>query len=136
MTSKDYKWFNIAKELAYTSEYNRYKIGCVIVMKKHIISVGINSNKTHPIQKYYNQYRFDIKKYPSHHSLHAEIQALVSVPYGIDLNDAVLYTYREHANGDLAKSRPCPSCLQMIKDRNIKKIFYTTDDGYCEEILN
>lgn len=132
LTSRDYKMFNLAKTLALSSSFYKYKIGCVVVLKKHIISVGVNSYKTHPIQKYYNKLRFPED---THHTLHAEIHALVSIPDDIDLSDATVYTYRESLEGNLRKSRPCPSCMGMIKDHNIHRICYTTDDGYCEEIL-
>ena len=133
ISRRDMKYFEVAKSLSKTSTFPRVKIGAVIVLKKHIISIGVNSTKSHPIQKYYNRLRFDEED--SNHTLHAEIQALLSVPYGIDLSDATLYTYREMNNHKLGKSRPCPSCMGMIKDKNIRRICYTTEDGYCEEIL-
>ena len=135
MTSKDIRYFNVAKSIALTSEYKRIKIGCIVVLKKHIISVGCNSYKTHTKQRYYNQFRWDIKSLDTPHSLHAEIQALININKGIDLGDAVLYNYREHVDGTLANSRPCESCMRMIKDMNIKKIYYTTEDGYAMEYL-
>lgn len=132
LTSRDYKFFNVARSIALSSPYYKFKIGCVIVIKKHIIAMGINSYKTHPIQKYYNRLRFSED---GHHTLHAEIQALVSIPKGLDLEGATLYTYRENKDGILRRSRPCPSCMGFIKAHNIHRICYTTDDGYCEEEL-
>ena len=120
MNQKDLRYFEVAKTLSYTSKV-RYKIGAVVVVKHTIISVGVNSDKTHPTQKYYNQYRFNTFLYDTLHSLHAEIQALIKVPKDIDLSDATVYTYRENRAGSLAKSRPCKSCLQMIKDYGIAK---------------
>lgn len=140
MTKKDYRFFEVARVVAQTSDYKRIKIGAVIVHKKRwIISTGVNSYKTHPIQKKYNKYRFDIYHIDSTHSLHAEIQALINIPYYIEdseISDCCIYIYRENVKGELANSRPCPSCLNMIKDYGIHKIYYTSDDGFCEEILD
>ena len=132
-TNKDKRFFEIARLISHTSEYKRIKIGAVVVKKNKIISVGVNSYKTHPIQKKYNRFRFDIED--TNHTLHAEIQALVNIPYGTELNDLTIYIYRESRKGRLAKSRPCPSCMKLIKDIGIKKICYTTDEGYAIEYL-
>lgn len=134
LTNKDYKYFEVAKTVASTSTYERVKIGCIIVLKKHIISVGVNSYKSHPIQKYYNRFRFNPDD-AINHTLHAEIQALLMLPKDLDVSDATLYTYREFKDHQLAPSRPCQSCMRMIKDYGIRRICYTTEDGFCEENL-
>ena len=134
LTNKDHKYFEVAKSVADTSTYERIKIGCIVVLKRHIISVGVNSYKSHPIQKYYNKLRFNPDD-AVNHTLHAEIQALLMIPKDLDISDATLYTYREHKNHKLAASRPCPSCMGMIKDYGIKRICYTTEDGFCDERL-
>lgn len=52
----------------------------------------------------------------------------------IQWNKVDIYLYREYKNGELACSRPCPSCLQLLKnDLQVKRIFYTTEDGFVEE---
>ena len=53
----------------------------------------------------------------------------------IDWSKVKLYIYRETRDGKLAMSRPCPACMQAIKDLNIKHIAYTTDCGYATEKL-
>ena len=133
MTKRDLRYFEIAKNISLSSTYPKIKIGAIVVIKKHIISFGVNSTKSHPIQKIYNKFRFDEMNRYSNHSLHAEVHALVSVPNNVDLSDANIYIYRQNMNGKLAMCRPCCSCMKMIKDYGIKKIYYTTEDGYCEE---
>ena len=137
ITNKDYRYFEVAKSIAKTSDYRRTKIGAVVVYKKKIIlAVGCNTYKTHPIQKYYNKYRFSEDSCRAH-TLHAETQALLKISKydDINLSEATIYTYRDLADGSLAKSRPCKSCMNIIKDYGIKRICYTTYDGFCEEIL-
>jgi tRNA(Arg) A34 adenosine deaminase TadA len=46
-----------------------------------------------------------------------------------------LYVYRIRKTKEFGMARPCPSCMQAIKDFGIRTIFYTTDDGYAEEHL-
>ena len=46
--------FKRAKEISCLSDYNRIHIGCVAVYKNHVLAVGYNTNKTHPLQMKYN----------------------------------------------------------------------------------
>jgi len=115
-------------------KYHRYHIGCVVVEKGKIISSGFNSTKTHPIQKTYNIERFTSDATP--HTLHAEISALSHViNKDVNWDNVELYIYREFRNGNVALAKPCKSCMKLIKELGIKKIHYTTYDGYCTEIL-
>jgi deoxycytidylate deaminase len=137
LTKRDIKYFIVAKGVSQTSTFNRVKIGAVIVSKhqKEIVSVGVNTKKSHPLQKRLNTLRFDVTKIDMcHNYLHAEMRAILKAnPH--DLKDASLYIYRENCNHELANCRPCPACMAMIKKVKIKKIYYTTEDGYCEETL-
>ena len=123
-------FFAKAKLVSKLSDYPRYHIGCVVVYKKQILSVGFNSVKTHPIQKIYNKERFDCDSTP--HSLHAEISALIFLKdrKDIDWSNVELYTYRENKAGELALSKPCKSCMALIESLGIKKINYTVNGGY------
>lgn len=133
ITNKDISYFNSAKNMAHLSNFKRIKIGCVIVYRNKIISTGVNSEKTHPKQKEYNVFRF---KEDSVHKLHAETNALLHIRY-LDINwsKVKVYVYREFKNGSIAPSRPCESCYNLIKDMNIKQIYYTTENGYACEII-
>ena len=53
---QDYQYFKKAKEISKNSDFNKIHIGCIAVYQGNIIGVGYNSNKTHPVQKYYNKY--------------------------------------------------------------------------------
>lgn len=132
MTHSNLAYFAAAKAVSELSDHKHYKIGAVVVMNHRIISSASNSNsKTHPLQKKYNKYRFTDD---GDHKQHAELAALVPlIRDGVDLSNATIYVYRVHKNGTLAMSRPCPSCMQLIKDVGIKRVFYTTEDGYAYE---
>lgn len=131
---KDATFFNKAKQAAQQfSTYPRYHIGCVCVYKKHIISIGANSTKTHPIQKIYNKERYNSDDTP--HSLHAEIAALTLIMsnQNIDWSEVEIYNYRESRSGNISMSRPCKACMALIKELGIRRIHYTTTDGYAVE---
>ena len=124
---QDYQYFKKAKEISKNSDFNKIHIGCIAVYQGNIIGVGHNSNKTHPVQKYYNKYRNN-RIYCGYLApkLHAEISY-------INFSKVKLYIYRSRKDQEYGLSRPCPSCMAAIKDLGIKHIYYTTNDGFAYE---
>ncbi len=130
------KFLFVARGVSLSSDYSRQKLGCVIVYKNNIQSFAHNSEKTHTMQMKYSKYR-KLHGDKIIHKVHAEIAALSKVRYlDIDWSKAVVYIYRELKNGTKALARPCPSCMAAIKERGIKKIVYTTEDGYAIEKIS
>lgn len=134
----DMKYFELAKELAATSTFDIFKIGCVLVYQGKILALGQNSTKTSPIQKRYNRFRhFNKGNKPIQHSNHAEMAAVKSIPYAvakeIDWKRVKVYIYRLAPGLPLGMgcAKPCPACMAMLKDRGIKHIYYSDTDGYC-----
>ena len=135
MLSKTNKaYFRVAKEVSELSDYPRYKIGCIVVCKHHIISSGYNSNsKTHPIQSRLDTEYFGVKC-PG--KIHAESAALIPlIKNKIDLHGAKIYIFRKQKNNRVALARPCDRCMKLIKMCGIKKLYYTTNNGYAYEKL-
>lgn len=133
MSQRDIAFFKAAKAVSVLSDH-QHQIGCVLVDKHRIISSGSNSNtKCHPIQANLDKKMF---KCECAGKLHAEVATIIPLlKYNPDLNRAILYTYRQHKDGTLAMARPCTRCMQFIKSVGIKRIRYTTNDGYASEIL-
>ena len=131
-------FFNAAKRCAEQSDYkgaSSAKIGAVAVFRRTIIAQGCNQDKTHPLQQQYNIYRYNVNGnhyYPS--KIHAEMEIISKIRYlDINFSEVEIYVYRETKNGRRAMARPCAACTKALKDLGIKKVCYTTDDGYCEE---
>lgn len=140
ITKADMKFFRLAKAVAETSEFHNFHLGCVIVYKKHVLSVGVNSDKTHPKQMKYNGRRnFTKTNKPIHHKIHAEIDALTKISYPVDQNidwkQVKVYIYRvspgKKSGHGLAK--PCPACLAALRAKGVRHIYYTTDESYAYE---
>lgn len=135
MLKRDKKYFMLAKAAADLSDYDRIKIGAVIVKKKDIMAVGYNHKKSHPRQKELNKYRFEDTHDKCNHYLHAEMSAIINCHWQ-PLHGASIYVYRSNKDG-IQNCRPCEACMKEIKLQGIKTIYYTTQDGYCmEEIEN
>lgn len=133
LSKKDKVFFETAKQISSFSDH-RCKIGCVLVDKHRIVSSGYNSNtKCHPIQANIDKHTFKIDC-PG--KLHAEVATIIPLlKYKTDLSRATVYTYRQTAEGHLAMSRPCSRCMAFLKQNGIRRIKYTTPDGYVSEIL-
>lgn len=138
-TNFEKRMFQVACAEAEKSDYDRFHIGCVITYKNKIIGAGHNSNKSHPMQRKYNRrYRkFNCTKGQYiHDSVHAETHAISSVRYvigkDVDWSKASIYIYRICNGKPLGYgcAKPCPACMQMIRDLGIKNVYYTDDDGY------
>lgn len=132
MNNNDYRLFKYAENISDMSDFPRIKVGCVVAYRGKVISVGFNSQKTHPLQKIYNAYRFDLDT-PA--KLHAEIHSLLPLlKKDIDWNHVAIYICRiNRASNTKGLARPCPSCMAMIKSLGIKHVYYTTADGYAYE---
>ena len=134
ISNTDYRYFKKARQVALISDYQKVHIGCVAVYQGNIISIACNTNKTHPMQKYYNRYREEsdvmIPK------LHAEINCLNQLKHlNINFSKVKLYIYRIRNDRPYGMARPCPSCMAAIRDLGIRDIYYTTNDGYAYEKL-
>lgn len=142
-SKSDYKYFEMARKEAKQSDFNSFHLGCIIVYKGYVLASGHNSNKTNPLQKKYNRKYRDFRKgsKPIVDSLHAEIASLISIPYPIEKNvnwrDVKVYIYRISPGKRLKMglARPCPSCMAALRDKGVRHLYYTTDDGFAKEEL-
>lgn len=106
-----------AIKIAGTSRHKQ-RVGAVIAKGPRIISAGINSYKTHP------------KSTSPYKTTHAEFSAILRA--NKELTGATLYVVRLLATGELGMAKPCPDCQRFIEKMNLKKIIYSTEDGFRE----
>lgn len=142
LSKKDYKYFEMARKVAEQSDFKNFHLGSVLVYKGRVVSTGYNTNRTHPKQKKYNKYRhFNRSDKPVKDSLHSEMSCLLNIPKcvenNIDFTQCKLYIYRISPGKRLKTgiSRPCPACMQALRDKGVRTILYTTDEGFCREEL-
>ena len=129
-------YFNLAHNACFYSDNKRIRLGCVIVYKSKIISVGYNhATKTNPMQKKYNHLRgYDPEASTSYNTIHAECHALLQAKdIDIEWNKANIFVYRIKKDGSKGLARPCPACEAMIKNMGIENIYYSTDKGWGYE---
>lgn len=148
MGKGDARWFAQARNEAFKSDFHTAKLGCVLVYKNHILSVGHNKAKTDPVQRRYNtKYRAFTRTgafiQNCGHTIHAEMDALKTVPYPIaqqvEWKNVNVYVYRVGWGLDdyTGLALPCPACAHALSDIGIRHVYYTTghDDmqfGHCD----
>jgi tRNA(Arg) A34 adenosine deaminase TadA len=99
------------------------KMAAVITRRNKIISVGLNSHKTDPLQLKYSRHPLSICK-------HAEIDAIknaLKTDRNIDLTKASIFVARVLKNGSTAMAMPCEGCYRALEAFGIKKVYYTTN---------
>lgn len=121
----------IAREVAKKSSH-RIKHGAVLFKRKEIISVGMNRITTHPKAGKYFGWSKDGKPI-TRFLLHAEENCIIGVDSS-KLHRATLVVCRVGARGNLQLSRPCKKCFPLICSAGIRRIIYSTDDGYWESV--
>ena len=118
------KHFSALRKALLENPHDGYNLGA-IVLDKHgqIISWGFNSYiKTHPAMVYNKYYRAE------QIFVHAECDALYSMSE--KLTPHTMYIARINSKGEFRDARPCVGCYHEIKQRGIKRVYYTTRDGF------
>jgi deoxycytidylate deaminase len=120
------KFFKPAAKVAEYSDHPVYKMGAVVYHKNKILGVGHNhATKTHP--------KMTLRGI--HANIHAELSAIINVPNKSFLQHSHMVIYRENKMGGPAIARPCETCRALLRGFGIKKVVYTTNEGWASEWL-
>lgn len=131
-TTRQIRYFNLAKLASLQASHLRYSVGAVIVNGNYVVTKGSNKRKSHTRQHRYDK---QTNYFSSFANIHAEICALIKSGLR-DISGCEIYVHRTEKSGILAHSKPCCSCMQAIKDSGIKHVYFTSKDGYCYERVN
>ena len=111
----------LMKKLIKMSTHHQHRLSCIILDKGKIVSAAYNEIKTHP------------KSIARYNMLHAEQNCLI----GHDpdaLKGCTAYIYRERRDGLPGTSKPCPECEKALKCAGIKKVIFSSETGWKEEV--
>lgn len=117
--------------MAEMSDFHRAPVGCIAVIGNKVVATGFSQQRTHPMQQHYNRYRDFPYQQNIEAKLHAEIAMLSSFRhFDIPWSKADVYIYRICRSRPHGIAAPCESCAMALADAGIKRVFYTTDDGF------
>lgn len=96
-------------------------MGAVIAKGNKFISGGWNVSKTHPKSNSYRKH------------IHAEFSAILRSKESLEGCD--IYVYREKKDWSMGLAEPCKFCVEMLKSKGIKTVYFTTNEGYRSKDL-
>ena len=134
LSKKQLILFKVASTVAGLSNHQKSRLGAIVYNKHKIISSGYNSSTE--VDRV--QAELDIARYNCYcpGKIHAETSALLPfIKRNIDIRGAELYVSRLKKDNSHGMARPCPSCMRLIRKCGIKRIHYTTDDGFATEVI-
>lgn len=118
-------------KVAAANPAQREKLAAAIVCRNKIISVGMNSMKSHPMAAKYGKNEHAVY-------LHSEVDCIKNALREIDIDDFAkcdLYVVRVKKPKPFSKqyifglAKPCCGCERAIAAFGIKRVIYTTDEG-------
>jgi deoxycytidylate deaminase len=125
------KLLRSAHDIVLSSPQMRYKHVAWILQKNRIVSIGVNSCRTHPIAK-----RLKIKKLAEGQC--AELNACLKV--GLSHKDGLpdfsrfdMLIVRINKSGNFGNSRPCAGCRELIRQCGFHKVWYSDAKGEIKQ---
>ena len=121
----------------YTDKPFKSKTVAFLICRGKIVSIGINSDKTSPMQKLYrvktelgNIENFIDKE-------HAEINCLRKLDCEINMKKCAIVVISKRFDGTFRMSKPCDTCMTAIRDYEVKKIYYRdrNQEFVCERVF-
>ena len=101
-----------------------HRLGAALFNGSNLISIGFNTfGKSHP----------SVAKKPwQSNNICAEHAALIKRQYFEDTN-LIIYVYREDWTGKSVCSRPCNSCMSIMRLANVRRIRFIDENGNFTE---
>lgn len=127
------KIVEISQALAGKYPYEkRCKHFTFIYEKNKLISIGINSPKTHPKNLKFNYINKQNHKISEIIGTHSEMNAVIKLPPKNEFQNLTLINTRINRNGELDYCKPCNGCTDMIFRLGINKVFYVNKNKKFE----
>lgn len=118
MARKDLRALRIAKKRAYESDFERARVGAVLVRGGRIIESACNAIRGASAIP---------RRIPE--SLHAEQAVIVKLLHTNRqhlIAGATVYVSRILSNGTTSIAKPCSECEKILRNLGIKRVRYTT----------
>jgi len=124
-SNKTKKFIELAGNVANQSEYPQFKHGAVLVKASSVINTAFNKN---------GYCSFGARFYEGNSAnatLHAELASILNIERENTENSTV-YTVRVNNAGEYRLSKPCRMCERAMRFCGVKRVVYSTNDGFEE----
>jgi len=122
--------FALAGKCRHTKRCRHYSF---IFENKKLLSIGVNSPKTHPLNLKYNYINKQKNNISEVVGTHSELSAVIKLGLD-DYSGLILVNTRINRNNKLDYSFPCNGCMDMIKQLNFEKVVYSDKEGKFLEL--
>ena len=124
-TRKTSRYFNLARNVAFNSEYGKIRHGAILVKGGSVINTCFNKDK---FCSFGTRFR-DPDRGPA--TIHAELGCVLGMPRTVT-SGADVYGCRINKQGLFRNSKPCAMCHAVLKHVVIRRVYYTTGDNTIE----
>jgi len=122
-SNKTKKFLDLAGNVANQGGYPRFKHGAALVKGSSVINTAYNKN---------GYCSFGARFYegnPNNVTLHAELASILNIERE-NTENSVVYVVRVNTAGEYRLSKPCKMCESAMRFCGIKKVIYSTNDGF------
>ena len=108
-----------------------------ILNKKHIVAIGTNKRKTHPLNlKNRKISNITGEDFSEQKHICSEFNAITKLKRLTNINTkkCMLINLRYDRNRKIALARPCMSCRSLLVYHEFKRVIWTDDDGKYVEL--
>lgn len=99
-----------------------------ILERNRIISIGLNSLKTHPLNLKYKYVNKNNQSISNIVGTHSELSAVIRLGKE-DCCGLTIINTRINRNNKLDFSAPCSGCCDMISQLNFKNVYFSDENG-------
>jgi tRNA(Arg) A34 adenosine deaminase TadA len=124
-TKKIKRYFSLARNVAFNSDYGKIRHGALLVKGGSVINTCWNKDK---FCSFGSRFRDPDR---GHATIHAELGCILGMPRSVTIG-ADIYVCRINKRGQFRNSKPCAMCHAALKHVGVKRVFYTTGDNTIE----
>lgn len=124
-TSKIKRYFDLARNVAYSSRYGKIRHGAILIKGGSVINTCFNKDK---FCSFGNKFRHPSRG-PA--TIHAELGCILGLPRSVTTG-ADIYVCRINKKGQFRNSKPCAMCHEVLRHVGIKRVYYTADQDVIE----
>ncbi len=124
-TKKITRFFELARNIARSSNYGKIRHGALLTKGGSIISTSFNKDK---FCSFGARFRDPAR---GHATVHAELGCILGLPRSVT-SGADIYVCRINKKGEFRNSKPCAMCHAALRHVGVKRVYYTTGNNTFE----